>query len=69
VVIANSQMRVVSTILECGGLSPFARAVGTSLVHHKPLGALLMGGRTGHLQLYSATTDKVLYNVSLAQSH
>lgn len=65
VVIASAQMRVVSTILECGGLSPAARAIGTSLLYHKPLGALLMGGRTGHLQLLSTTTDKVLYNVRL----
>ncbi|CAG9786715.1 unnamed protein product [Diatraea saccharalis] len=65
VVIASSQMRVVSTILECGGLSPVARAVGTSLIYHKHLGALLIGGRTGHLQLYSTTTDKVLYNIDI----
>ncbi|XP_028171263.1 WD repeat-containing protein 75 [Ostrinia furnacalis] len=65
VVIASVQMRVVSTILECGGLSPFARAIGTSLLYHRSLGALLMGGRTGHLQLLSTTTDKVLYNVDI----
>ncbi|KAL0883193.1 hypothetical protein ABMA27_016630 [Loxostege sticticalis] len=67
VVIASAQMRVVSTILECGGLSPAARAIGTSLLYHKPLGALLMGGRTGHLQLLSTTTDKVLYNVDITR--
>ncbi|KAL4713980.1 hypothetical protein ACJJTC_005611 [Scirpophaga incertulas] len=65
IVVASAQMRVVSTILECGGLSPVARAIGTPLVYHRQLGALLMGGRTGHLQLYSTTTDKVLYNIDI----
>lgn len=63
IVIANAQLRVVSTILECGGLSPAARAVGGTLVYHQPLEALITAGRTGHLQLYSTTTNKVLYNV------
>ena len=65
-VIANAQLRVVGTILECGGVSPAARALGGSLVYHAPLQALLTAGRTGHLQLYSTTTDKVLYNVSIS---
>ncbi|CAH0398369.1 unnamed protein product [Chilo suppressalis] len=67
VVIASTMMRVVSTILECGGLSPVTRAIGTSLLYHKNLGALLMGGRTGHLQLYSTTSDKVLYNIDITR--
>lgn len=58
-------MHVTSTILECGGLSSMTRALSSSLVYHKPLSALIMPGRTGHLQLYSTTTDKVLYNVSI----
>ncbi|XP_050351287.1 WD repeat-containing protein 75-like [Nymphalis io] len=65
VVIANAQMRVVSTILECGGLSPVCKALGAAFVYHRPLSALLMPGRTGHLQLYSTTTDKVLYNIDI----
>ncbi|CAH0715585.1 unnamed protein product, partial [Brenthis ino] len=65
VIIASAQMRVISTILECGGLSSMTRALGTSLVYHRPLSALLMPGRTGHLQLYSTTTDKVLYNIDI----
>ncbi|CAG4982998.1 unnamed protein product [Parnassius apollo] len=65
VVVANAQLRVVSTLLECGGLSPVARAVNTALVYHRPLDALLMGGRTGHLQLYSTTSNKVLYNIDI----
>ncbi|XP_060803245.1 WD repeat-containing protein 75 [Amyelois transitella] len=67
VVIASTQLRVVSTILECGGLSPAARAIGTSFVYHRPSAALLMGGRTGHLQVYSTTTNKVLYNIDVTQ--
>ncbi|CAH2048612.1 unnamed protein product, partial [Iphiclides podalirius] len=75
VVVANAQLRVVSTLLECGGLSPVvstllecgglspvARAINAALVYHRPLDALLMGGRSGHLQLYSTASDKVLYN-------
>uniref|UniRef100_S4PBR8 WD repeat-containing protein 75 n=1 Tax=Pararge aegeria TaxID=116150 RepID=S4PBR8_9NEOP len=65
VVIASTPMRVVTTILECGGLSPVCRALGVSLIYHRPLSALLMPGRTGHLQLYSTTTDKVLYNIDI----
>lgn len=65
IIIANAQMRVVSTILECGGLSPAARILDTPLVYHHRLEGLLMGGRTGHLQLYSTVTDKILYNVSI----
>lgn len=65
VVIASAQLRVLSTVLECGGLSPVARAINTALVYHRPLDALLMSGRTGHLQLYSTASDKVLYNVSI----
>ncbi|KAJ8731373.1 hypothetical protein PYW07_004537 [Mythimna separata] len=67
VVIANAQLRVVSTLLECGGVSPVARAVGGALVYHAPLAALLTAGRTGHLQLYSTTTDKVLYNLDITE--
>ncbi|XP_075977994.1 WD repeat-containing protein l(2)05287 [Anticarsia gemmatalis] len=67
VVIANAQLRVVSTILECGGVSPAARAVGGALVYHQPLEALITAGRTGHLQLYSTTTDKVLYNLDITE--
>ncbi|CAB3221912.1 unnamed protein product [Arctia plantaginis] len=69
VVIANAQLRVVSTILECGGLSPVARAVGGALVYHQPLEALIIAGRTGHLQLYSTTTDKVLYNLDITETN
>ncbi|KAI5644283.1 WD repeat-containing protein 75 [Phthorimaea operculella] len=65
IVVANAQMKVVSTILECGGLSPVARALGFPLVFHQRLGGLLLGGRTGHLQLYSTATDKVLFNVDI----
>ncbi|CAH0585754.1 unnamed protein product [Chrysodeixis includens] len=67
VVIASAQMRVVSTILECGGVSPAARAVGGALLFHHPLSALLTAGRTGHLQLYSTTSDKVLYNLDITE--
>lgn len=69
VVIANAQLRVVSTILECGGVSPAGRAVGGALVYHQPLEALLTAGRTGHLQLFSTTTDKVLYNLDITQTN
>ncbi|XP_052741260.1 WD repeat-containing protein 75 [Bicyclus anynana] len=67
VVIASAIMRVVTTILECGGLSPVGRVLGASLVYYRPSKALLMPGRTGHLQLYSTTTDKVLYNIDVTQ--
>ncbi|GBP65407.1 WD repeat-containing protein 75 [Eumeta japonica] len=67
IIATTANMRIISTILECGGLSPMARALGPSLVYHRPLGALLLGGRPGHLQLYSTTTDKVLYNVDITQ--
>ncbi|KAH9644848.1 hypothetical protein HF086_007936 [Spodoptera exigua] len=68
VVIANAQLRVLGTLLECGGVSPAARAVGGALLHVSPLSALLTAARTGHLQLYSTNTDKVLYNVSFVTS-
>ncbi|XP_068633206.1 WD repeat-containing protein 75 [Battus philenor] len=67
VVIASAQLKVVSTLLECGGLSPIARAINTPLVYHRPLDALLMSGRTGHLQLYSTASDKVLYNIDITE--
>ncbi|XP_013165077.1 PREDICTED: WD repeat-containing protein 75 [Papilio xuthus] len=67
VVIASAQLRVLSTLLECGGLSPVARAINTALVYHRPLDALLMSGRTGHLQLYSTASDKVLYNIDITE--
>lgn len=63
IVIANAQMRVHCTILECGGLSAAARA-GAALLYHRRTACLLMGGRPGHLQLYSTASDKVLCNVS-----
>ncbi|CAG9102281.1 unnamed protein product [Plutella xylostella] len=66
-VIVSGQLRVVTTILECGGLSPAARALGSALVFHRPMGALLLGGRTGHLQLFSTSTNKVLYNIDITQ--
>ncbi|XP_072949179.1 WD repeat-containing protein 75 [Epargyreus clarus] len=66
VVIASAQMRVVSTILECGGISAASRA-RSWLVYHRPLDALLLPGRTGHLQLYSTATDKVLYNIDITE--
>ncbi|CAH0691825.1 unnamed protein product [Spodoptera exigua] len=65
VVIANAQLRVLGTLLECGGVSPAARAVGGALLHVSPLSALLTAARTGHLQLYSTNTDKVLYNLDI----
>ncbi|KAG6443741.1 WD repeat-containing protein 75 [Manduca sexta] len=65
VVLANAQMRVTCTILESGGMSPMARAVGSSLLYHNQFEALLMNGRTGHLQLYSTNTNKVLYNIDI----
>ncbi|XP_059048482.1 WD repeat-containing protein 75 [Achroia grisella] len=64
-VIASADMRVVCTILECGGLSSAAQAIGTSLVYHRNFRALLMGGRSGCLQLYSPQSDKVLYNIDI----
>ncbi|KAM3965319.1 WD repeat-containing protein l(2)05287 [Aphomia sociella] len=65
VVIASAAMRVVCTILECGGQSSAARAIGTSLLYHRHFEALLMGGRAGHLQLYSPHSEKVLYNIDI----
>uniref|UniRef100_A0A2H1VX72 SFRICE_002080 n=1 Tax=Spodoptera frugiperda TaxID=7108 RepID=A0A2H1VX72_SPOFR len=65
VVIANAQLRVLGTLLECGGVSPASRAVGGALLHVPPLSALLTAARTGHLQLYSTNTDKVLYNLDI----
>ncbi|KAJ0176649.1 hypothetical protein K1T71_007828 [Dendrolimus kikuchii] len=65
VVIANARMRVLTTILECGGLSPVARTFGSMLLYHQPSRSLIMPGRVGHLQLYSTVTDKVLYNVDI----
>lgn len=65
IVLANQQMYVSNTILECGGLSSVTRSLGSKLVYLKPLDSLIIPGRTGFLQLYSTTTDKVLYNVCL----
>ncbi|XP_041979122.1 WD repeat-containing protein 75 [Aricia agestis] len=67
IAIANAQMHVVTTILECGGLSPVNRALGCSLVYHRSLSALVIPGRSGHLQLFSTSTDKVLYNVDITE--
>lgn len=67
VVIANAQMRVHCTILECGGLSSVARSTGGALVYHKLTGCLFMGGRPGHLQMYSTKTDKMLFNLDITQ--
>ncbi|XP_047991028.1 WD repeat-containing protein 75 [Leguminivora glycinivorella] len=67
VVIANALMRVHCTILECGGLSSVARSTGGALVYHKPTGCLFMGGRPGHLQMYSTRTDKMLFNLDITQ--
>ncbi|KAI8436773.1 hypothetical protein MSG28_010239 [Choristoneura fumiferana] len=68
IVIANAQMRVHCTILECGGLSAAARA-GAALLYHRRTACLLMGGRPGHLQLYSTASDKVLCNFLSAAPH
>lgn len=67
VVIANAQLRVVCTLLECGGASHSGRAAAPALVYHAPLAALITPGRTGHLQLYSTATDKVLYNLDITE--
>ncbi|CAG4955991.1 unnamed protein product [Colias eurytheme] len=67
VVIANMQLHVTTTILECGGLSSVTRSLGSSLVYHKKLSSLIVPGRTGYLQLYSTTTDKVLYNIDITE--
>ncbi|XP_063536357.1 WD repeat-containing protein 75 [Cydia strobilella] len=69
VVIANAQMRVHCTIVECGGLSFVARSTGGALVYQKPTGCLFMGGRPGHLQMYSTKTDKMLFNLDITQTN
>ncbi|XP_053609509.1 WD repeat-containing protein 75 [Plodia interpunctella] len=63
IVIASTRMRVLSTIAECGGLW----TAGPALQLHAPSAALLMGGRAGHLQLYSPATDKVVYNIDVTE--
>ncbi|XP_073955806.1 WD repeat-containing protein l(2)05287 [Choristoneura fumiferana] len=68
IVIANAQMRVHCTILECGGLSAAARA-GAALLYHRRTACLLMGGRPGHLQLYSTASDKVLCNLDITDTN
>ncbi|XP_004932124.1 WD repeat-containing protein 75 [Bombyx mori] len=65
IVIANAQMHAVGTIAECGGVSPTARTLEPVLIYQHKLGALLMHGPTGHLQLYSTTSNKVLYNIDI----
>lgn len=67
VVIASAAMHVMCTILECGGLSSAMQAIGSSLVFHRHFQALLMGGRSGCLQLYSPQSDKVLYNIDITE--
>ncbi|VVC89341.1 unnamed protein product [Leptidea sinapis] len=69
VVIASMPMRVVSTILECGGLSTTTRAFGTPLVYDSRSKCLIVPGRTGFLQLYSTSVDKVLYNIDITEKN
>ncbi|XP_047503571.1 WD repeat-containing protein 75 [Pieris napi] len=69
IVIANQQMYVSNTILECGGLSSVTRSLGSKLVYMKPLDSLIIPGRTGFLQLYSTATDKVLYNIDITETN
>ncbi|XP_063383974.1 WD repeat-containing protein 75 [Cydia fagiglandana] len=69
VVIANAQMQVHCTIVECGGLSSVARSTGGALVYQKPTGCLFMGGRPGHLQMYSTKTDKMLFTLDITQTN
>lgn len=67
IIIADLLFKVQSTILECGGLSQAARAIGSTLTFIKPLNALGLGGRPGYLQIYSTVSDTVLYNVDITE--
>ncbi|CAG9561977.1 unnamed protein product [Danaus chrysippus] len=67
IVIASPQLVVSRTILECGGTSPHVRFLASTLVWDRSRAALLLPGRTGHLQLYSTSSDTVLCNVDITQ--
>ncbi|CAK1551052.1 unnamed protein product [Leptosia nina] len=67
IVLANLEMHVTNTILECGGLTSVNRSLGSTLIYFKPTDSLIIPGRTGFLQLYSTKTDKVLYNIDITE--